>query len=189
MKLFAPWFHARKTPLGTRKTRIFTLLPSPPAFNISPDNESKRDAHPQDIGMSRPPHGGARESTLSQVPHFYRVSFSKRPFCQGIAPEKFRLWGYYTPTPPLRGCYTLALPHLFVCSSFERPFCQGTAPKKFARQACKIFRALDNDEKLKSKHARSGSPPRALIVKLYTLFIISTSFLMCSFSISDLSSC
>ena len=78
-----------KTPLGTRKTRIFTLLPSPPAFNISPDNESKRDAHPQDIGMSRPPHGGARESTLSQVPHFYRVSFSKRPFCQGIASKKF----------------------------------------------------------------------------------------------------
>ena len=29
--------------------------------------------------------------------------------------------------------------------------------------ARKIFRALDNDVSLKSKHARSGSPPRALI--------------------------
>ena len=29
--------------------------------------------------------------------------------------------------------------------------------------ARKIFRALDNGEKLKSKHARSGSPPRALV--------------------------
>ena len=162
MKLFAPWFHARKTPLGTRKTRIFTLLPSPPAFNISPDNESKRDAHPQDIGMSRPPHGGARESTLSQVPHFYRVSFSKRPFCQGIAPEKFACGGIIPPHPLARVLHPRA-PMLFVYSSFERPFCQGIAPKKFARQACKIFRALDNDKKLKSKHARSGSPPRALI--------------------------
>ena len=119
MKLFAPWFHARKTPLGTRKTRIFTLLPSPPAFNNSPDNESKRDAHPQDIGMSRPPHGGARESTLSQVPHFYRVSFSKRPFCQGIAPKNCACGGN-TPTP-LRGCYTLALPYyLFVACASTR---------------------------------------------------------------------
>ena len=29
--------------------------------------------------------------------------------------------------------------------------------------ARKIFRALDNDVKSKSKHARSGSPPRALV--------------------------
>ena len=162
MKLFAPWFHARKTPLGTRETRIFTLLPSPPAFNNSPDNESKRDAHPQDIGMSRPPHGGARESTLSQVPHFYRVSFSKRPFCQGIAPEKFACGGIIPPHPLARVLHPRA-PMLFVYSSFEHPFCQGTAPKKFARQACKIFRALDNIIKLKFINSGRHSLPSALI--------------------------
>ena len=140
MKLFAPWFHARKTPLGTRKTRIFTLLPSPPAFNNSPDNESKRDAHPQDIGMSRPPHGGARESTLSQVPHFYRVSFSKRPFCQGIAPKNFACGGN-TPTP-LRGCYTLALPYyMFVACTSTRVVKEQR--RKISRaQPAKIFAPL-----------------------------------------------
>ena len=32
-------------------------------------------------------------------------------------------------------------------------------------QGGKNFRALDNDDKLKSTHARSGFPPRALITK------------------------
>ena len=53
--------------------------------------------------------------------------------------EKFYLRGYYTPTPPLRGCYTLALPHLFVCSSFEHMFCQGIAPKNFYLQRRQKF--------------------------------------------------
>ena len=42
-------------------------------------------------------------------------------------------------------------------------FCQGIALKNFACKASKNFRALDNDLPLKSKHARSGFPPRALI--------------------------
>ena len=45
-------------------------------------------------------------------------------------------------------------------------FCQGIALKNFACIASKIFRALDNDFSLKSKHARSGFPPRTLITKL-----------------------
>ena len=53
--------------------------------------------------------------------------------------ENFCLRGYYTPTPPLRGCYTLALPHLFVCSSFEHMFCQGIAPKNFYLQRRQKF--------------------------------------------------
>ena len=51
--------------------------------------------------------------------------------------EKFLLAGYYTPTPPLRGCYTLALPvgelfphtpKLLLCCLLPL-FCQGIAPK------------------------------------------------------------
>ena len=80
--------------------------------------------------------------------------------------------------------FIMSVPHppaLWRC--YHHPFCQGVAPKKFARQACKIFRALDNDKKLKSKHARSGIPPRALIAKLLTPYIISTScFDVCVFS-------
>ena len=37
--------------------------------------------------------------------------------------------------------------------------------KNLRGYARKIFRALDNDVSLKSKHARSGLPPRALITK------------------------
>ena len=37
--------------------------------------------------------------------------------------------------------------------------------KNLHGRADKIFRALDNDDKLKSHHARSGFPPRALITK------------------------
>ena len=44
-------------------------------------------------------------------------------------------------------------------------FCQGTAPKIFAGKAGKNFRALDNDDKSKSKHARSGLPLRALVAQ------------------------
>ena len=57
-------------------------------------------------------------------------------------------------------------PTLLLYPSFLHSFCQGIAPKNFAGTACKIFRALDNGSKLKSKHARSGSPPRALIAQL-----------------------
>ena len=82
-----------------------------------------------------------------------------------------RMWGYYTPTPPCEGVtpscslwgYYPHTPTLLLYPSFMHPFCQGIAPKKFARKARKIFRALDNDDKLKSKHARSGLPPRALV--------------------------
>ena len=36
--------------------------------------------------------------------------------------------------------------------------------RKISRETRKNFRALDNDDKLKSKHARSGLPLRALVV-------------------------
>ena len=78
---------------------------------------------------------------------------------------------------------------LFVYSSFERPFCQGIASKKFARQACKIFRALDNIIKLKFINSGRHSLPSALIAKKHTLFIVSSSSLdMCLFPFR-LSSC
>ena len=68
-------------------------------------------------------------------------------FCQGIAPKNFCLRGYYTPTPPLRGCYTLALPvgelfphtpKLLLCCLLPL-FCQGTAPKIFYLQRRQKF--------------------------------------------------
>ena len=68
---------------------------------------------------------------------FARVLHHRAP-CGGIIPPH-----------PLARVLCPRAPMLFVYSSFERPFCQGTAPKKFAREARKIFRALDNDVKLK----------------------------------------
>ena len=79
------------------------------------------------------------------------------------------------PIPYARVLYPRA-PMLFVYSSFERPFCQGTAPKKFAREARKIFRALDNIIKLKFINSGRHSLPSALIANLHALFIDSTVF-------------
>ena len=50
-------------------------------------------------------------------------------------------------------------------NTFLHLFCQGIAPKNFACNAGKIFRALDNDVKPKSKHTRSDTSLRALITK------------------------
>ena len=61
--------------------------------------------------------------------------------------ENFCLRGYYTPTPPLRGCYTLALPvgelfphtpKLLLCCLLPL-FCQGIAPKNFYLQRRQKF--------------------------------------------------
>ena len=63
--------------------------------------------------------------------------------------------------------------------------------KNLHGKAGKIFRALDNAVKLKSKHARSGFPPRALITKIlstthsllhvYTLCLIFSKYLLLPF--------
>ncbi len=79
------------------------------------------------MGESFPPHPQA----IALLP--------PAPVLSRNSAENFCLRGYYTPTPPLRGCYTLALPHLFVCSSFEHMFCQGIAPKNFYLQRRQKF--------------------------------------------------
>ena len=52
---------------------------------------------------------------------------------------------------------------LIDCLLTRTRFVKEQRRKNLQGVACKIFRALDNDDELKSKHARSGSPPRALI--------------------------
>ena len=84
--------------------------------------------------------------------------------CEGIIPSR-SLWGYYTPHPFARVLHPRA-PMLIVYNLFRRLSCQGIALKIFACKASKNFCALDNDDRLKSKHARSGFPLRALIVSL-----------------------
>ncbi len=78
------------------------------------------------------------------------------PPCEGVTPSR-SLWGYYTPTP-LRGYYTLALPcYLFIAHSNAR-FVKGSRRKIFRGNACKNFRALDNDGKQHNKHTRGAVP-------------------------------
>ena len=92
-------------------------------------------------------------------------------FCQGIAPYEGvtpsrSLWGYYTPTPP----------SLLLYSSFLHSFCQGIAPKNFLGCAQQIFRALDNDVKLKFTNSGRHSLPSALIAQLRPVFCFDRVF-------------
>ena len=75
-------------------------------------------------------------------------------FCQGIAPKNFACGGIIPPLPQV------------VASCKRQAVARNVNNSQPPAQDCKIFRALDNDLPLKSKHARSGFPPRALITKL-----------------------
>ena len=63
---------------------------------------------------------------------------------------------------PARGS-SLAGAALLLTVSLSTLFLSRNSAEKFLGFTQQIFRALDNDDKLKSKHARSGLPLRALV--------------------------
>ena len=54
-----------------------------------------------------------------------------------------------TPWRCLRGCYTLALPYYLVVACTSTRVVKEQRRKNLQGVACKIFRALDNGDKLK----------------------------------------
>ena len=77
--------------------------------------------------------------------------------------RKSRCGGIIPPHPLARVLHPRA-PILFVYCLFKLLFCQGVASKKILHGvACKIFRALDNDDKLKFTNSGRHFLPSALI--------------------------
>ena len=117
---------------------------------------------------TRPPCGGACESIHSRGAALLLTVSLPVLFLSRNCAEKFRLRGYHTPTPP----------HYCLFSSPYARFVKEQRRKNLQGVACKIFRALDNDDELKSKHARSGILPRALIAILRShVFVSALSFM------------
>ena len=117
-----------------------------------------------------------REHSLSRRRTFIDRLFTCTLFVKELR-RKISLVGVLYPHTPLRGYYTLALPYYLVVACTSTRVVKEQRRKNLQGVACKIFRALDNDDELKSKHARSGILPRALIAILRShVFVSALSF-------------